>query len=160
MAVVCIDTNLWYVALLKPTVSGGEELHRRCRELDAVLADPLIHIAISSYQVLEIVETLRKGRLGTEARAALLRGFDAPKYMEYEVTRTHVREALFLSGESGIHAYDCLVVLPLRGPVDRICSADDHFLHSHFTSIAPVENPVDPWMLREGSKPARGTPRS
>lgn len=154
MAVVCVDSNIWYVAYTKPSDPAFDAVHRRCRAfLDTVLSDPSAFIAISTYQMAEIAELLRRGRVADDVRPKLLAAFETAKFIPQEVTRSIVREAMRLSGESGIHVYDYLVALPLRGVVDRLYSADDHFLHPHFTSIAPVENPVAPWRLQEGRKP-------
>ncbi len=48
-----------------------------------------------------------------------------------------------------------LVALPLKGIVDRIYSADDHFSHGDFKEIAEIINPLGDWILREGRKPQK-----
>ncbi|MBU0566945.1 hypothetical protein KJ693_06550 [bacterium] len=57
--------------------------------------------------------------------------------------------------DSGIHIYDYLVALPLKGMVSKIYSADAHLQHQDFKEIAEVENPLFPWILVEGRKPVK-----
>jgi hypothetical protein len=58
-----------------------------------------------------------------------------------------------LSLASGIHVYDYLVAVPLRGLVDVIYTADSHFLEDPtFGAIAPVVNPMT-WEMHEGHSP-------
>ena len=54
-----------------------------------------------------------------------------------------------------IDIYDYLVVLPFKEEVEEIYSADKHFQHSYFTSIANVINPLKDWITIEGKKPQK-----
>ena len=156
MPTVLVDTNIWLHGLTRPRDPAYTDLHRAAEAfLDAVLRDPATRVAVSAYHIAEILEILRKSGLAEAERAKLAVKFKTGKFLIREITSDIVFECLDRSSRSGIHVYDYLVALPLRGQIDRIFSGDDHFLHPDFTSIAPVENPVAPWRLREGQKPAR-----
>ena len=110
---------------------------------------------MSAYQGAEVLEALRRSKVPEEDRLALLDDMETAKFLVVDLTGEVVRRASLDSSESGIHVYDYLVVYPVGGLVDRIYSADRHLLHRHFTSIAPVENPLKPWSLVEGQTPSK-----
>lgn len=156
MPVVLIDTNLWLHAHIAPPGDTSSELHRQAKTfLDSCAADPQFRIAITTYQIAEILDLLRKARVPEAIRRKLFDAFFAEKFVRVPVDDAALRSCVEASFQSGIHIYDYLVALPLKGIVNRIFSADDHFQHPHFTAIAPVENPVAPWRLREGTRPTR-----
>jgi predicted nucleic acid-binding protein len=121
--------------------------------LTSCLEDRELTLALSAYQIAEILDVLRKHRYPTERRLGVLRSFRQAKFSIVDVTHQHVENSVELSIASGIHVYDYLVAQPVKGIVSAIYSADDHFLHPHFQTVAPVTNPLAPWVLREGRAP-------
>lgn len=156
MAIVLVDSNLWLHGFTQPRDPACADVHRAAEAfLQKVLTDPGTVIAVTSYQIAEILDLLRKAGCPESDRLTLAQRLRTPKFLVREVSALAVFDSFALSCRSGLHIYDYLVALPLKGVVERIYSADDHFQHPHFTSIAPVENPVAPWVLREGRKPTR-----
>lgn len=157
MPTVLVDSNLWFHALTEPRDESHRDLHASAEQfLRTVLTDPQVVVALSVYQIAEILDLLRKAGVPQLRRDALAEDLRSPKFVLREIPVATVFECFRLSAQSGIHIYDYLVAVPLRGIADRIYSGDDHFQHPHFTAIAPVENPVAPWHLREGTRPTRG----
>lgn len=156
MAVILIDSNLWLYGRTEAREQEFAEIHRRTKAfLDARVADPEIRIGITTYHAAEILDLWRKARVPEADRRKLFSAFFSEKFIRTGIDDAALQTCGAMSLASGIHIYDYLVALPLKGLVDRIYSADDHFQHPHFTSIAPVENPVAPWVLREGRRPAK-----
>lgn len=154
--IVLIDTNLWHFSLATSKESSWQALHDQAAEfISRLLQDDDILIALSSYQIAEILDLLRKVRYPSERRHDLIRSFRDPKFRVVEVTHDTAEKRCLMSLVSGIHVYDYLVALPLKGIVTAIYSADDHFLHPDFQAVAPVTNPLSPWVLREGRQPMR-----
>ena len=152
---VLVDTSVWHFAFVEPKEKEFTEIHARAREaLEKLLSDRDIRIAMSAYQVGEVVEVLGRSGVDSKTREGLIKDFGTGKFFVKELTFDAVAEALRDSFQSGIHVYDYLVAYPLKGLVERIYSADDHFRHEHF-GYAEVVNPVAPWVLREGVKPFR-----
>jgi len=151
-----IDSNIWYYAYIIPTKEDFLEIHNRA---SAFLADSLedksIIISITSYQMAEIIDLLRKGNLKAEIRKDIFESFKTPKYQLLEITIEQTEFCFQKSIASGIHIYDYLTALPLKGMITEIFSADDHFQHKDFKEIAKVTNPLSPWMLREGRIPEK-----
>ncbi len=64
-----------------------------------------------------------------------------------EVKKRHYREALRLSSLSGIHIWDFLCIIPLKGLMDIAYTNDRHFHHPTIKSLIPkVENPIGKWI--------------
>jgi len=63
-----------------------------------------------------------------------------------------VVDAVTDSSKSNIHVYDYLVGYPLRGIIDKIYTADEHFQHSDFQKICQISNPLTPWFITEGKQ--------
>ena len=103
----------------------------------------------------EILDLLRKGNLKAEIRKDVFDSFKTSKYQLLEITIEQTEFCFQKSLASGIHIYDYLTVLPLRGIITEIFSADDHFQHKDFKKIAKVTNPLSPWILREGRIPEK-----
>ncbi len=150
---VGIDTNIWEYAYIQPRIPDGDALHREARRfLTAVLGDTSRPIIVSEYQICEVLEVFRKIGGPPDIRQRLDDLFWSQRCQVVRCSTEVVREACALSAEASIHVYDYLVALPLRGLVDVIYSADEHFQHSHFQAIARVENPLS-WVMREGRLP-------
>lgn len=114
-----------------------------------------IRIAMSVYQVAEILEVLRRSGVSDDVRKMLIDDFETGKFFIKELDFSIVKECILSSTKSNIHVYDYLVAYPLKYIVDVIYSADDHFKHKDF-SFAKIINPLEPWILREGRKPFKG----
>lgn len=150
---VLVDTNIWHFAFVKPREEEFAEVHAMAKDaMEELLTDRGIRIAMSAYQTGEVIEVLRRSGVDLETREGLVKDFSTGKFFVKDLTFDTVRSALSDSTESGIHVYDYLVAYPLKGVVERMYSADDHFQHKHFR-YAEVVNPIAPWILREGIKP-------
>ncbi len=153
---ILIDSNIWYYAYIIPKKEEFVEIHNKAsRFLVEKLADVTLTIGISLYQIAEILELLRKGNLPGNIRQDILESFKTPKFHVVDLDLELIDMAFNKSLLSGIHLYDYLTALPLKGIVSQIFSADDHFQHQHFKSIAQVINPLSPWILREGRLPLK-----
>lgn len=156
---VLIDTNIWHFALVKPIEEPFREIHTLASTfLSSVLSDPNIRVALSSYQVCEILEVLRRSGLSVDDRLKLLEDFEKGKFFIKPIDFTVVICAVKDSAKSNIHIYDYLVVYPLNKIVNRIYSADEHFRHPHFKRIAEIDNPLSPWIITEGRRPTKTLP--
>ncbi|RLE78960.1 MAG: hypothetical protein DRJ36_03910 [Thermoprotei archaeon] len=153
---IAIDTNIWHFAFVKPKEVEFQEIHKRAKKFTLEkLRDTKTRIAMSSYQLAEILEVLRKSGVPRNVLLKLLEDFMSAKFYVVELTKQHVSKAVKLSWSSNIHVYDYLVAIPLKGIVTEIFSADDHFQHEHFMRIAKITNPLEPWVIREGRRPKR-----
>ena len=149
-----IDSNIWFFAYTAPKNNQYAEIHKKASQfLESVLLDNTIIIGISHYQIAEILDLLRKRNLQKELRSKIFESFKKEKFHIAIVNMSHIEVSFNKSLSSGIHIYDYLVALPLKNIVTEIYSADDHFQHPDFTEIAPVTNPLHPWILREGRIP-------
>ncbi|RMF91237.1 MAG: type II toxin-antitoxin system VapC family toxin [Methanobacteriota archaeon] len=150
---VLIDTNIWHFAFVSPREERFEDIHTKAGGvLEEILSNRGVRIVLSAYQVGEILEILRRSGVDPEIREGLLKDFKSGKFFVKDLTWSVAESAIADSSKSNIHVYDYLVAYPVKGLIDRIYSADDHFLHEHF-AFAEVVNPVAPWVLREGIKP-------
>ena len=150
---VLVDTNIWHFAFVSPKESKFVEVHVKARKaLEELLANEGIRIVMSAYQAGEILEVLRRSGVDVKTREGLIEDFKSGKFYVKDLTFSAVEKAVTDSSRSQIHVYDYLVAYPVKGLVERIYSADDHFFHKHFT-FAEVVNPLYPWILREGITP-------
>ncbi|MBU1261766.1 PIN domain-containing protein [bacterium] len=153
---IAIDTNLWLYSYIEPTDEESEKLHGHAKKfLVPILKDPEITICLSSYQLGEILEVLRRMSTSQEIRDHLLQDFLSEGFFIKGLTVENVTLSYKKSRISNIHIYDYLVAIPLKGIITKIYSADDHFQHKDFQEIAEVINPISPWILREGRRPER-----
>lgn len=140
-------------------VPGDEdflEIHRSASSfIENVLKDDSIIIATTHYHIAEIMNLLRKGNLDNKLREKIFQGFKTPKFKVGKLNMKILDLCFKKNLNSGIHIYDYLVALPLKGIITEIFSADDHFHHKDFQEIAKVTNPLYPWILREGRLPAK-----
>ena len=154
--VVAIDTNIWHIAHIKPKELEFVSIHQRTREfLLELVRDEGIIIAMTAYQVCEILDLFRRANMILSERKELLEDFYSSGFLIKDILSFDAKVCLSKSLISGIHIYDYLVAIPLKGIVTKIYSADDHFQHKDFKEIAEVINPVSPWILREGKRPER-----
>lgn len=150
---VLVDTQIWEYAWLEESRGPSTIHHQAAVFLSGLLADSDKEIWLGAYQAAEIMDVLRKAGLSAVARGELLDLLQA-QCVCVDVGADVVFECIELSLRSGIHVYDYLVVVPLRGLVDVIYSADTHFHEDPaFRAIAPVVNPMT-WEMREGHAPA------
>lgn len=153
---IFIDTNIWYYAYVIPKRLEFVEIHNRASQfLTEKLEDTGFIIAITTHQIAEILDVLRKSALSDNIRKAVMESFKTPKFHIVNLNIELVEAAFHKSLSSGIHIYDYLSALPLKGIVTEMFSADDHFQHKHFKAIARVTNSLSPWILREGNLPKK-----
>jgi len=151
-----IDSNIWFFAYTAPKSNEYAEIHKKSSQfLESILLNNTIIIGISFYQIAEIMELLRKRNLSKELRNKIFQSFKREKFHIIPLNMNHLELSFNKSLASNIHIYDYLVALPLKDMVTEIYSADDHFQHPDFKEIAPVTNPLHPWILREGRIPVR-----
>lgn len=151
-----IDSNIWYHAYILSEKEEFKEIHNKAvLFLAEKLNNDSVIIALTSYQVVEIMELLRKGQVDRGRIKELFDSFNTDKFQILEVSFEDISHCIHKSLISGIHAYDYLVALPLKGIISVIYSSDDHFQHPDFKEIASVVNPISPWILREGKVPQR-----
>lgn len=151
-----VDTNIWRFALAKPKEKEFAELNEKAqRFLSSLVNDQTVRIGLSSYQVCEILEVLRKTGISREEREKILEDFKKAKFYVKPLTLEDAVKAARDSAKSNIHVCDYLVVYPLRGVLNAIYSADSHLMHEDFTSICEVINPLSPWFQTEGKQPQK-----
>jgi len=153
-----IDSNIWHYAYIIPANKSFLEIHTKALTfLEDALSNESITIATTHYHIAEIMDLLRKGKLEESHREKIFNGFMTPKFKIIGLSTKILKLCFQKSLASGIHIYDYLVALPLKGVVTEIFSADDHFQHQDFKEIATVTNPLSPWILREGRLPIKST---
>jgi len=149
-----VDTNIWHFGYIVPTKDIWNSIHRIASSfLSEVITDSSVTIFVTIFQVAEIMEVLRKHAFPVIQREEVYKGFKTEKFRVIDVKSTDVDVCFKKSLASGIHIYDYLVAIPLKGLINEIFSADDHFQHEDFQKIAKVNNPLSPWIIREGRIP-------
>jgi predicted nucleic acid-binding protein len=152
---VIIDTSLFEYGFVKPKESEFLDLHQKAKLwLIAVLKKEDIEILMSAYQIAEVLEVFRRVGASHEAKESFIDMVNE-EFIKRVISYETVMEAYMLSVRSNIHIYDYLVVLPFKEEVEEMYSADKHFQHSDFTSIANVINPLTGWITIEGKKPQK-----
>lgn len=155
---VFIDTQLWVYAFKKPRRNGfisNEEYERAIqihskavRFIHSTLLNNIVYI--TTHQLAEIFHSLAFRGIKMDYRQALNiieKIAKSTRTVIVEVKRRHYREALRLSSLSGIHIWDYLCIIPLKGLIDIAYTNDKHFLHPTMKSLIPkVENPVREWI--------------
>lgn len=141
---------------MEPKEKEFIKIHEQAEKfLKGMLINPDITLAITTFQISEILDLLRKGGVNKTIRLELFESIKSRKFIIKEITLANVESCFKKSLDSGIHIYDYLVVLPLKGLVTKIYSADIHLQHQDFKEIAKAENPLHPWILVEGRKPVK-----
>jgi len=154
--IVLVDSNIWLYAYAKARQKEYEEIHQLARSFfQNLIQNPKIKIATTSYHISEIIDLLRKANVDKQTRIEIFEGFKSAKFIIKELVIDDIEVCFKQSLHSGIHIYDYLVVLPLKGMVSKIYSADNHFQHQDFKEIAEVVNPISPWILGEGRRPIK-----
>jgi len=120
-----------------------------------MLINPEVILTITTFQISEILDLLRKGGVERSIRLELFESIKSKKFIIKEITLANMESCFKKSLDSEIHIYDYLVTLPLEGLVTKIYFADAYLQHQDFKEIAEVENPLFPWILVEGRKPVR-----
>jgi len=155
---VFIDTQLWVYAFKEPRREGfasdGEygravRMHGKAAEF---LRDALLRhtVYVTTHQLAEIFHALafRGVRMDRgQALSIVEKIARSSRTVVVEVRRRHYREALRLSASTGIHLWDYLCVVPLKGLVEVAYTNDKHFLHPTMKALIPkIENPVGEWI--------------
>ncbi len=155
---IFIDTQLWIYAFKKPLrkkfSSDREyrealEIHDRAiKFLHRALLDHTVYT--TTHQLAEIFHALafRGMKMNTKQALDIIEKImKSSKVVVVEIKKKHYREALRLSSLSGIHVWDYLCIVPLKGLIDTVYTNDKHFLHPTIKSIVPrIENPVGKWI--------------
>jgi predicted nucleic acid-binding protein len=153
---ILVDTNIWHYAYVIPSKEDFQQIHTTSFEfISKILQNDDIEIAITTYQIAEIMDLLRKQSMTIPKREIVFNLFKTDKFFITDINFETIEHCFHKSLVSNIHIYDYLVALPLKGVVTEIYSADDHFQHQDFKEIAPVINPLHPWILREGRIPSK-----
>lgn len=154
---IFIDTQLWVYAFKKPrekfrdniTYEKALQLHTKANEfIRNALLDNTVYI--TTHQLAEIFHALafRGTRMNRENALRIVEKLTkSSRTVIIEVKKRHYKEALKLSSTSGIHIWDYLCILPLKGVIDVAYTNDKHFLHPTIKSLVPqVENPLEEWI--------------
>ncbi|OYT48565.1 MAG: hypothetical protein B6U85_02045 [Desulfurococcales archaeon ex4484_42] len=156
---IFIDTQLWVYAFKKPQRDGfvsseeyEEALQMHSKAIKFIHDALLNHVIyITTHQLAEIFHALafRGIRMdGKQALSIVEKIMKSSRTVLVEVKKRHYREALRLSTLSGIHVWDYLCIVPLKGLIDVAYTNDKHFLHPTIRTLIPkVENPVGKWII-------------
>lgn len=113
---ILIDTNIWHFAYVTPKELQYKELHQRAKEfLFNKLNEKGLKIFLTSYQVSEILEILRKGNVDKEIRKHLIELMETAMFSIIDIEFSIVKDSFRKSLNSNIHIYDYLITLPLKG---------------------------------------------
>ncbi|MBM3498122.1 MAG: hypothetical protein FJX74_05570 [Armatimonadetes bacterium] len=147
-----VDTQIWEYAWVEEDRAPAT-VHREAAAFLTPFLDASDKVlCVTAYQAAEIMDVLRKAGLDADARGELLDLLQT-QCLCLDLTTDAVFECVEMSLRSGIHVYDYLVAVPLRGLIDVIYSADRHFVQDpQFEAIAPVVNPMT-WEMQEGQPP-------
>ena len=156
---IFIDTQLWIYAFKKPLRKGftsrqeyedALQMHRKASKLiQDALANHTIYL--TTHQLVEIFHALafRGVKMnGKEALDIVEKIWGSSKTVLVEVKRRHYKEALRQSSLSGIHVWDYLCIIPLKGMINIAYTNDEHFLHQSIRSLVPeINNPLGKWIV-------------
>ncbi|MHA1437412.1 MAG: type II toxin-antitoxin system VapC family toxin [Promethearchaeota archaeon] len=154
---VFIDTEIWVFAKKKPGLgrfakksefNEVKEFHIKSKEfLKKQIGEN--EILITNHQLAEIYHVLgfRGLKLPLEAVLQYCTQLISSKFVRrYSISSEHLIESIKLSRQSGIHVWDYLCVIPLRGDADVLYSCDVHFKDPTFQSLGPkIINPLNKW---------------
>jgi len=155
---VFIDTQLWVYAFKKPQRRGfeSEEKYKEALKIHEKANNFLYEaltkhtIYVTTHQLAELYHALafRGARMEPRKALAIIEDIvNSTRTVIVEVRKKHYREALRLSTISGIHVWDYLCIVPLKGLIDVAYTNDKHFLHATIRSLVPrIENPVGKWL--------------
>ena len=155
---IFIDTQLWIYAFKKPLRKGftsreeyedALQMHRKASKLiQDALANHTIYL--TTHQLVEIFHALAFRGVKMNRKEALdivekISG--SSKTVLVEVKRRHYKEALRQSSLSGIHVWDYLCIIPLKGMINIAYTNDKHFLHPSIKSlVSEIINPLGKWI--------------
>jgi len=156
---IFIDTQLWVYAFKKPQKGKFKDkeeyeealqMHHKANEfIQHALMDHTIYL--TTHQLAEIFHTLAFRGIKMRRKTALNiidRILKSSRTVLIDVKRSHYKEALRLSSLSGIHIWDYLCIVPLKGMIDIAYTNDKHFLHPTMKSLVPkIDNPVGKWLV-------------
>ena len=155
---IFIDTQLWVYAFKKPQrarFTSREEYEKALQmhiKANKFIQDALINhvIYITTHQLAEIFHALafRGVRMDKKETLGIIEKImKSSRTVLVEVKKRHYREALRLSSLSGIHVWDYLCIVPLKGIIDVAYTNDEHFLHHTIKGLIPkIDNPVGEWL--------------
>ncbi|UNQ73567.1 PIN domain-containing protein [Infirmifilum sp. NZ] len=156
MTRVMIDTELWSLAKKKPSAekfkSRGEfekflMMHEKAKHFFREEV-PDFKVYMSLHQLAEIYHVLayRGIRIPPNEALELVHALlEDPNVVKVPTTAEHLREAVEMSTKTGIHLWDFLCFLPVRPFVEKVYSADKHFLTIGKLYGVEVINPIAEW---------------
>lgn len=90
---VIVDTNLWQFGYIRPTQEAFIDLHLEINKfLLSILINPDINIGISTYQMAEVLEILRKSGLAKDKINKIFENFKLTKFKVVPLTNSHINE--------------------------------------------------------------------
>lgn len=152
-----VDTEIWSLAKKKPLperfgtqaeFERAMSLHLKAREFFE-REFPRLRVYISLHQLAEIYHVLafRGYRVPPGEALAVISGIlEDPMIVKVPVSAEHVHQAVRESARTGIHVWDFLCFLPVKGFVETIYSADRHFEAIGNRYGVDFVNPVGAWL--------------
>jgi len=154
---IFIDTEIWVFAQKRPDPSKfpnkaefekWERYHKLTKEFLIQKSDEY-EISMTSHQFCEIFHALafRGMKLPIDFVNEFCLQIIRNKFVRwYQINQEHVKKAMKLSTQSGIHIWDYICVLPLYKDVKTLYTCDSHFKDASFQSLGtPIENPIGEW---------------
>lgn len=152
MTRVFIDTELWNYAIKKPKDNVDSVAKNRYLLASSFLKERFKkdHIYISNHQIAEMfhVFSFRGSRIPIVTTRTYLENLgNMENITVIEVDALHIKNAMKLSQESGVHIWDFLCILPVLDHVEIIYTCDSHFQSRTFEDFGkPIENPLGDWL--------------
>ncbi len=156
---IFIDTQLWIFAQKIPkkekfrddnSYNQMVEFHQTSQKFLAQKIQTE-EIAMTNHQLGEIFHALayRGDKLKLEfSKKFCLQLMDSESIHLYLITNEDLKECISLSGESGIHIWDYLCIIPLLREILEIFTCDTHFQNESFQKLGkPITNPLTQWMV-------------
>ena len=156
---IFIDTEIWVFAQKRPDPSKypnkaefekWSQYHKLTKEF-LIQKSEEYEISMTSHQFGEIYHALafRGMKLPKEFVNKFCLQMLHNKFMRwYQISLDHVKKAMTLSTQSGIHIWDYLCVLPLYNDVEVLYTCDTHYKDASFQSLGPsIENPIGEWLV-------------
>jgi len=152
-----VDTEIWSIAKKRPVkeLFSSEEEFKRAMEMHSRAREffsdefPGLRVYLSQHQLAEIFHVLafRGLRIPLEEAHHIVMGIvEDASIVKVPVSVEDIREAVKESMETGIHIWDFLCFLPVKGLIDRIYSADSHFKVIGERHGIEVINPLHHWL--------------
>ncbi|MEM4430135.1 MAG: hypothetical protein QXM08_03160 [Thermofilaceae archaeon] len=151
-----VDVQLWVLAKKRPsphlfsTSEKYEEALRAHEMARRFFAEefPRLRVYMSLHQLAELYHALafRGARVPAEEAAMIVEEIvKSPAVIKVPVTLAHYREAVVESTRTGIHVWDYLCFIPVKGFIDTVYSTDPHFERICREHNVKLVNPTGFW---------------